>query len=424
MLLRADTGGETGSPGLIRRARLGLMPQEAEAGAPYDLWLHGVSVGEQMVLEPIVAALLERAPGLNIAVSSFTETGYRRAKELFGGRCRVIGYPLDFPQAVKRALDSLRPRLYACVETELWPNMLLELDRRGTPRVLLNARISPRSFPRYMKVRPLVRRMLAGFKRICAISQENRQRLVALGALESAIQVSGNAKYQGLLSKTADGEETGRIRARMKRLLMGPDQREETGRIWICGSIRGREHQHIIRAFSVMKDAFPALRLVLAPRHLERVSDIEGVLRAEGIGYGLWSRIKGRGLKADERVAVVDEMGCLFEIYSAASFSFVGGSIEPLGGQNPMEPAAWSSPVIYGPHMENFEDAVRALEARKGGIRLDGPGPLAKVAAFMLENEEFAKEAGARARLALEDLAQGAADRQAEALLELLGPGA
>jgi len=369
-----------------------------------------------MVLDPIVSALLERAPDLKIVVSAFTDTGYQRACELFSGRCSVTVYPLDFPQAVKRALSAIQPRLYACVETELWPNMLFELDRRGIERVLLNARISSRSFPRYRRIRPLMKRMLSGFEGICAISDQNRIRLEALGARPETIVVTGNAKYQGLISKTSRPEERQEARAEvLNGLGLAPGSL-----VWVCGSIRGKEHEYIIDTFCTIKDAFSSLHLVLAPRHLERLGEIEGCLQGRGLEYRLWSR-RGKGAaETGGRVTIVDQMGQLFQIYSAASFAFVGGSLIPLGGQNPMEPAAWQCPVLYGPYMDNFEDAIASLEARKAGIRVSGPDRLSRVVAYLIENERFRMEAGARARLALEDLAGGAADRQAEMLLERL----
>ncbi len=407
---------------LVWRGRFGEYPEDVVSKGPYHLWLHGVSVGEQAVLEPIIDVLLERSPDLRIVVSAFTVTGLQRAARISGGRFAVVPYPVDFPSSVASAISALSPQVYGCVETELWPNFLHEISQQGIKSVLLNGRISERSLPRYRRIRRMMAGMLLGFHRVCVVSEKNRDRFLSLGARPDSVMVTGNAKYQGLLNRV-NGQGS-KIRKDMARLL----QVSSGDLLWVCGSLRKKEYQYMIEAFRLLWRDFSGLRLVLAPRHLKRNQKIEALLKRSGLEFAGWSALKAGGRegvgmeqgKGLPPVVLVDEIGELFSIYSIASVAFVGGTLEPLGGQNLMEPAAWGCPVVYGPSTYNFEDAVDALEEQRAGLMVNAPEKLAKAVGFLLENQEFRKEAGHRARTALERLAGKAAERQAELLLALI----
>nr|WP_246325304.1 glycosyltransferase N-terminal domain-containing protein [Dissulfurirhabdus thermomarina] len=402
-LLRARAGR---TPRGFLAGRLGL-----EAGEPLrpDLWIHAVSVGEVAVAEAVVAALDRRGGGLDIVVSCGTPAGWDRARDRLGGRCRVVGYPLDFPQVVARALRRLRPRVYAAVEAELWPNLLLSVRRSGARTVLLNGRISARSYPAYRRIRSLTRPLLQGFDRVCAISGRHAERLQALGAPPDRVVVTGNAKFEGLLDRPDPGAAAA-VRSRLGVEGAVP--------VWVAGSLRKGEEGPALDAFCRLRGRWPGLVLCLVPRHLERVGRCHRAARRRGLEAVDWSRLPGKTAP----VVVVDEIGPLFDLYGTARVAFVGGSLAPKGGQNLMEPAAWGCPVVYGPHTENFEDARAALDAAGGGMEVRDAGTLAAAVDRLLADPGRRDEMGRRARAALEGLAAGAAERQADVLLRALGP--
>ncbi|MGB9712387.1 MAG: 3-deoxy-D-manno-octulosonic acid transferase [Dissulfurimicrobium sp.] len=391
--------------------RLGKMPGLPVDTGPYDVWIQAVSVGEVAVAEAIVAALDKRAPYLKIAVSSTTPAGLARAMSFLSHRCLVIPYPLDFPRAVHRVAVAIRPKVYAPIETELWPNMINAVRETGSRVVLINGRISTRSFGRYKKIRWLIGGLLREFSRVCAISEVHGRRLIELGAPETLVEVTGNAKFEGLISRP-DNE-----RAEALRCRMGIDA---SAHVFVAGSLRGDEDGLVIEAYRLLLSSFSGLMLFLIPRHIRKVSSIASRLEAAGLPFQLWSRLE-MGERRTSQVVVVDVVGPLFDIYGIATVVFVGGSLVPKGGQNIMEPAAWALPVIYGPYMDNFEEAKAALDAG-GGFEVRDVAGLVSIVESLLRTPAFRKQVGLAARDALIGLSGNAASRQADVILELLNP--
>ena len=391
------------------QGKLASLPRVVREAAPYDLWLQAVSMGEVAAAEAIVDALLERCPELKIVVSSSTPAGFGKALSSLGDRCTVIPFPYDFPQVVRRAVEGLRPRVYASVETELWPNLLHELRARGVATVLLNGRISARSLPRYRRIRGLVAPLLAGFDRIAAISETTARRLQELGAPLSAVSVVGNAKFEALLRRP-DHRRLAGLRGRMGL--------ESGARVLVAGSLRGKEGATVLDCYLQLLHAYPKLHLFLVPRHLSRLSYLRRELRRRRLEYRPWSEVEEEGL-GRARVVLVDVIGPLFELYGLADVAFVGGSLAPKGGQNLMEPAAWGRPVIFGPHVDNFEDAAAALLEGGGGWMVSNGSELTAAVRRLLNDHELRQEMGARARTSLEELSARAASRHAEIILEV-----
>ncbi len=391
--------------------RLGHTAEGFASAGPHDLWIQAVSVGEVAVAEAIIAAIEKKAPALKVLVSSSTPAGYARALSSIGRRCPVIPYPLDFPQVVRRITAAVRPSVYACLEAELWPNLIRSVRRMGARTVLMNARISARSFPRYRMFRPVFRPVIAGFSRICAISEVHAARLAELGADRERIVVTGNAKYEGLLSRPSEA----RREALRKRLGIG----EETP-VLVAGSLRKGEERYLVQVSVHLKDRHPDLVIFLVPRHPKRVPSFVKALDSAGLGYQNWSSIEMEGVRKSDLV-LVDVIGPLFDLYGLATAAFVGGSLVPKGGQNLMEPAAWGCPVISGPHTENFEEARRSLEGSGGGIFVEDIEEMESSLDGILRSRERRESMGQAARLALEGLSQGSATRQAEILLHVLG---
>ena len=390
--------------------RLGHLPDYVAATGPQDLWLQAVSVGEVAVAEALVQAIDRRAPGLKILISATTPAGFARAMSSLGTRCSVIPYPLDFPQIVRRMATEVRPRVYACLETELWPNLISAVRQFGGKTVLLNGRISARSFPRYLRLHSITRPLLAGFSKICAISDVHANRLAALGAPMDRILVTGNAKFEGLLSRP----DPARMMGLRNRLGI-----EEPTKILVAGSLRGGEEKEILYAHDLLRSRWRDMIFFLVPRHLKRVSSIIGMLDKKGIPYQLWSELEVNQYRT-EGVIVVDVIGPLFDLYGLATVAFVGGSLVPKGGQNLMEPAAWGCPVIYGPHTDNFEEARITLESRGGGQEVANGKDLAESVDRLFEEPLKREELGRLARRALEDLSSGVAAKQTDILLQVL----
>ncbi len=395
-------------PDSLWAGRLGVLPKTIYEGPPPDLWLQAVSVGEVNVAEAIVKALDRIAPGFKIIISSSTPAGFARAQSLLGDRCEIIPFPLDFPQVVKRLAKQLRPRVYASLETELWPNLLHAIKAKGSRMVLLNGRISKRSFPLYKKIRSLTIPVLSCFSKLCAISDIHAQRLEELGAPRDKILVTGNAKFEGLLDRPS---------FKKAKVLKEKLSIREDVPVWVAGSIRGGEEPIIVKAYSKIRMKHPELVVFLVPRHLEGVERIEGALKSAGFPFQLWSEIE-MGKPRRCHVVLVDVIGPLFDLYGLATVAFVGGSLVPKGGQNIMEPAAWGCPIIYGPHTDNFDDARISLDKIQGGITVEDEQGLVEKLDMLLKDVKLAKEIGQRARKALEAIAQGAASKQAEVILE------
>ena len=393
------------------KQRLGNLPKKIIKKAPFDLWMHGVSVGEIGVVKAIYDEFKIINPDAKIVISSFTDTGIKRANEIFDKNQPIIYYPVDIPLAVKKSVNLIKPRLYCAVETELWPNLLFFLKKKGTKLALLNGRISPSSFKKYKKISFFMKEVLALFDQICVISPKDKERFVALGARKERISICGNAKFEALL-KAPSLEKHQKIHEKFSL----PSKRP----IIVAGSIRGKEHREVISALLDLKREGLNPILILVPRHLERVSTIESYLKEKGLFYMLFSKFERSNNLEELDVILIDRIGLLFDLYALCDLAFIGGSLIPKGGQNLMEPAAWQKPVLFGPYFYNFQDAGELLLEKKGGFLVKNKEELYKTFKILLKKRELRVEAGVNARKALEELGRGAASRQARVLEHLL----
>ena len=329
--------------------RLGAFPRW---DGPAPLWLHAVSVGEAMAAAPLVRLLRTRRPDLPLLISTTTETGRAVAEQRLGAD-RYLFFPLDFGWAVRRALDRTRPRAVLLTETELWPNFLAACARRNIPVIVVNGRISPRSFPRYRLIRGWFGHVLKNVRLFCMQSDEDAERVKALGTPPERIRVTGNMKYD-LPDQPVAVEEV--------RTSLGL---EAAQRLLIAGSTHPSEEEAVLSAF---QGIVPGRRLVLliAPRHPERLDEVERMVRRAGLPC---IRRTQAGLPCpDGGVLLLDTMGELSRLYAAAEIVFIGGSLIPHGGQNILEPAAYGRPVVHGPFMGNFAE-IRERFAQAGAAR-------------------------------------------------------
>jgi 3-deoxy-D-manno-octulosonic-acid transferase len=369
------------------RQRLGYGAVPAAPGP--RAWLHAVSVGETIAAAPLVDGLRRLCPELPLVMSTVTATGARVVAERFAGVATHRYFPLDLPAAVRRSVRAIDPAFFICMETELWPNVLRELGRRGVPTMIANGRLSDRSFERYRLLRPVMRRVLADVRIFAMRSDEDARRVIALGAAPERVVVTGNLKND------AAADPPGAADLWRRLLGLRPGQR-----VWIAGSTHKGEEDAVLAAHATGQSVHPDLVLVLAPRHPERVEEVLALVLARG-----WRAVRRSTLPAAARsarppVIVLDTVGELAQIYTIADAVFVGGSLVPRGGHNVLEPALRRKPVLVGPHTDNFREAVALLvDAGAGVVVTDAASMAAELKALLSDPVIAAKrgEAGAEA---------------------------
>jgi len=338
-------------------------------------WIHAVSVGEAATAVPLVEAITRRWPQLGIVMTTVTPTGARIVADRLAGRAVHRYFPIDLPGPVRRVLDAVNPRFFLCMETELWPNLLRALAARGVPSMIANGRISDRSFRRYRLVRFFTAHMLAHVRVLAMQSEEDARRIIALGALPERVVVTGNIKSD-LIPPEGGGD------ALWQRLL-GLDDGEP---VWVAGSTHRGEEAIVLDVYLHLRARVPTLTLVLAPRHPERVAEVERLVRERRLQPVRRSELPKS--QARGAVIIVDTVGELAQIYRVASVVFVGGSLAPTGGHNMLEPALLRKPVLFGPHTTNFrESAELLLEAEGALVARDGAELEAHMGALLMDAE-------------------------------------
>ena len=393
------------------RERWGHLPDGIEAGGRPSIWIHAVSVGEVQAARTLIPGLRDRYPGHRLWLSTTTRTG----RAVAAGIEAVDGlfyFPLDLPPAVDRVLDRVRPVLFIAVDTELWPNLLRRCARRGVRTMLVNGRISDRSFPRYRLVRRWFRRVLADVDRCCAQSDEAARRLVALGAPVDRVVTTGNLKFDALpASRPGPPPRDGDLARRMGF----------AGRpVLMAASTHAGEDGPLLDAFQRLRTRVPDLVLVLAPRHPERGAGVAALAAGRGLVALRRSRMTGDGAERAD-VVVVDTVGELAALFPEATVVFVGGSLVPVGGHNVIEPAAWGRPVVFGPHMENFAEIAELFLAHRAARRVSRAEELEPVLADLLADAGERAELGTAAR-SLVEANRGAAARSLTEIAAVLPP--
>ena len=382
----------------------GVAPWE---GPATPVWLHAVSVGEAMAAAPLARLLVSRHPEVPLIASTTTETGRAVAEQRIAA-ARFVFFPLDFRWAAARALTRLRPRLVLLTETELWPNFLAACAAQRIPVVLINGRISPRSVPRYRLVRRWFGRVLQDVRLFCMQSAADADRILALGAPAERVTVTGNLKYD--LPALEQDADVPAIRA---GLGLPP-----RCRLVIAGSIHRGEDGPVIEAFRSAAASRRDLCLLVAPRHPERLEEVERLVVKAGVPCVRRSRLPAESARAGG-VILLDTMGELARLYAAASVVFVGGSLIPHGGQNILEPAAYGRPILHGPHMGNFAEMRDRFREADAALQVaDGPA-LAEGLQVLLDDAARAERMGQAGR-AIVEAQRGATRRTADLVGALL----
>lgn len=389
------------------RERLGRVPERLLA-LPTDrpaIWIHAVSVGEVLAVTELVTELRGRYPQHRVVVSTTTDTGQGLARKRFG-EDNVFYFPLDFGFAIQPYLRLLRPELLVIAETEFWPNVLRLAHASGARIAVVNARISDRSFPRYLRWRFLLADVLQAIDLFLAQTEEDSRRLQDIGARAERIQVSGNLKFD--LPLPATPPIVAKVKASVK----------DAGPVIVCGSTVEGEESLLLRAFENIVASYPRAVMVLAPRHPERFAEVARLLESLGIRY--WRRSLWGGDALAGGVLLLDTIGELAALYCLADVAFVGGSLVPRGGHNIIEPAQHGVAIVVGNHTENFRDIVNLFQSRHA-LRVVGPAELPLVFMELISNPAARTELGLRAAETLRSQA-GATQRTADALEKLLEP--
>jgi 3-deoxy-D-manno-octulosonic-acid transferase len=409
--LKSRGQGESFLPRLGLKLPSTLLP----AGAP-RLWLHGVSVGEIQAAIPLVREVSTLLPQAAWVISTGTETGQMLARKHFAPLGALVCYfPLDIPWAVRRYLDYLRPQVFIGLESEIWPNFLSLAHQRGVRLALVNGRLSDQSLRNYLKYKRYLSNIFNLIDVVGAGSAPDLQRFQRLGIQPNRLHLTGNLKYDRLLQ----GKDEARLQE-FRTVLHGREigSGQASGPVWLAASTHPGEEATVLDAYQELLDPYPALQLVLAPRHPQRAADLVRLLHGRGLPCQLWTSLKGGQETRRHPVVIVDTIGDLFTLYGLADVTFIGGSLVDHGGQNILEPAAWGRVPIYGPHLNNFLWAQAILEEVGAGIMVRDRADLAQAIRHLLDHPELARAQGRRAQAALIPH-QGAARRQAQLIADL-----
>jgi 3-deoxy-D-manno-octulosonic-acid transferase len=393
--------------------RLGRLPKKLRAAMAGKnvVWVHAVSVGEVMAATQLIHELKAKLPGWVVAVSTTTETGQRLAQERLGSESPVFYLPLDFASVVRRYLRVLRPKMLVLMESELWPRLIDECEKSAVPMAVVNARVSDRSFPRYMRLRRLWRPLLGKISLFLAQSAETAERLVRIGAPSERVRVTGNLKYDIRVGGKSLLAEMLR-----ERLMVG-------ARVVVCGSTLEGEERMLLEAWPAVFASEPRAVMVLAPRHPDRFAAVAGMVAASGFGFVRASDFRKQSGTANDTIAggsvfLLDTIGDLAAMYGLGAVAFVGGSLVAKGGHNPLEPAQFAVPVMMGPSYENFREIVEMMQ-ESDAVRIVSTASLGAAMVEMLWDEAAARALGERGRAVFEAQA-GATARTVDALMGLL----
>jgi 3-deoxy-D-manno-octulosonic-acid transferase len=382
--------------------RTGVFERMGGAAAePGAIWVHGASVGEVQAALPLIAELQSR--GHDVAVSTSTLAGRALVRRRLPDVASHLA-PIDHPFAVERAMKRVRPSMLALLEAELWPCRIATARRRGIPVALLSGRISDRSFERYQRLQPWVRRTLQRIDAIGARTETDAEKFRTLGARSAAIEVTGDLKFD---APACDVPAAPDLVASLG-----------DGAVIVAGSTHPGEEESVLSALRGVETQGACAVLVIAPRDLGRVDDVERLAKAGGRSVFRRSKLPKRGLEPGN-VLVLDSIGELRGLYAHANVAFVGGSLVPVGGHNLLEPVASGRPVLFGPHVGNAPHIARVLERNGSGRQVADASELGRAMFDLLRDPVAANRLGAAGREALQEL-RGSTRRSLELIEDLL----
>jgi 3-deoxy-D-manno-octulosonic-acid transferase len=388
------------------KRRLGFYDGDPLPGGGPRIWFHGASAGDVLGLVPVIRELKALRPEVRVVLTAITDSGASMARQklVAPGLADLVTYlPYDLPGACRRTIEALRPDVLVVEYTELWPQLIHAASRAKVKLALTNGRLRPRNLPRYRLLFAAVGNLLARFDILMMRADEEAERALLLGAPAERVQVTGNTKFDAL-AVSVPAEPDAALKAALKL---------DHERLWVCGSTHEGEELPLLRVFSALRREHPDLRLLIAPRYIERAARVVAAARSVGLPVRLRSQTGGA-----EPVIVLDTIGELVRAYQLATVVFVGGSFGRRGGQNILEPAACGKPVLFGPRMENFADSVQVLVGR-GGLQVKNPLALLGLLRDLLARPDELHKLGELAREAVSSV-RGASVRDANLIAELL----
>lgn len=353
------------------------------------IWIHAASVGEVNAIIHFVKLLRREYPEAWIGVSTMTLAGLEIAQVNLAEADAYFLAPFDLFFTVRRVMRRIRPHLYITVEAEIWPNHLQAAKAVGARVLLINGRISSRTVNTYKALRSFFQKVLSHYDYFSMIREEDGERIRSFGAVPDKVLINGNLKFDRLSS---DVKEQSRTEIRTKLRLTG------TEKIWVAGSTKKGEEELLLKAFTEIKRDFPHLYLIIAPREIHRGAEIAEIISEYGYTPLLRTAITGGTQVTPDTIIILNTIGELFKVYSLATLAFCGGSLVPLGGQNPLEPVFWGKPVFYGPSMEDFLDAKGLLEEVGAGIPVQDAAELGKGIIALLQDEHSLVRCGQAGR--------------------------
>ncbi|MGB2705609.1 MAG: 3-deoxy-D-manno-octulosonic acid transferase [Candidatus Omnitrophota bacterium] len=385
--------------------RFGKLPaifKETDASRP--VWIHAVSVGEVLAVKNFVKELSARFPAKRIVLSTTTRTGNAVAAKIFGGEIPKFYFPVDFSFVVKRVVNLVNPSAMLIMETEIWPNLILELSRRGIPVALINGRISNRSFKGYRKIRFFFGDILRRISVFCMQTERDASNIKALGAPENRVKITGNMKFD------AEGvkKETEGIKG--------------IGELLVAGSTHGGEEEMILEVYGKLVRKFRNLRLLIAPRHVDRSGAIKRLAARLGFEGVLMSDFRKEAQKniSEKTVLILDTLGELKGLFGRAAVVFMGGSLVKRGGHNIVEPAMFGKPIVFGPYMFNFRDMARLFLEEKAAVEVKDKKGLTEALEVLLGDKKKADTLGQNARKLLNEQ-RGATGRNVDETARFIG---
>jgi len=402
-----------------RRFRKGMAERWGFYGAikrdltsDHSIWIQAASVGEVTAALPVIDLLRRNYPGEKIILTCQTAAGRDLARKKLDAGVAAILSPLDLGVVIQNLIRLISPRILILIETEIWPGMIMTARKRGIPVVIVNGRLSASSFRGYRRVVFLLRPLLRMVAVFGMRSEEDATRIRELGAPIDRVTVTGNIKFDSL-----PGPELAPDTREELETLLGLDPR---AMLIVGGSTFEGEERILYEAYCELRPRFPGLRLLLAPRHLERVGEIEAFLRSREQKYALYTSLAARpGIETKTDVVILDTMGVLSNLYGLGTVAFIGRSLRGYGGQNPIEPASFRCPIIFGPRMENFRKIADDLVKVSGAVRIRDENELLEKLSGLLSDPELRSRMGERARQLIESR-RGASRRNLELINSII----
>jgi 3-deoxy-D-manno-octulosonic-acid transferase len=397
------------------RQRLGLLPITFNIDGEESIWIHAVSVGEVLTARALVSELKARYPRLRLFLSTTTIAGQQVAQRNVQHVDGVFYFPFDWAFTVRRTLKIVNPRLLVMMETEIWPNLLRICRARGIKTVVINGRISSRSYPRYRIVRPFFRRVLDDVDRFCMQGDESARRLIDLGADPARVTVTGSLKFDSLQVATPISHVKPRERV-LRFFRVSPNRI-----VVVAGSTVKGEEAAVLQAFSRIKRLMPGALAIVAPRAPERFGEVDRLAREAGFTTVRRSELP---IDAEPRadVVILDTFGELAQLYQLATAVFVGGSLARQGGHNILEPAIFGKPIMFGPHMDNFREIAEAFLTNGAAVQVNSDRELEEAMLTLVSDPVFRARLGAAAR-ALVEANRGAKEKTLAVIADLMPVG-